>query len=108
MAAATSSSSSVTPNFNPDELIQQLFECKPLTEAQVKELCERAREIFVKESNVHLVRAPVTSVRPRFPCAIFEHRFLRGNWAKRFLCFLSVKRIRRFDVALVLVTALLI
>ena len=61
MMAATSSSS-LTSTFNPDELIQQLFECKPLTEAQVKELCERAREIFVKESNVHLVRAPVTSM----------------------------------------------
>eukprot|EP00670_Eutreptiella_braarudii_P014659 CAMPEP_0174336314 /NCGR_PEP_ID=MMETSP0810-20121108/21468_1 /TAXON_ID=73025 ORGANISM="Eutreptiella gymnastica-like, Strain CCMP1594" /NCGR_SAMPLE_ID=MMETSP0810 /ASSEMBLY_ACC=CAM_ASM_000659 /LENGTH=282 /DNA_ID=CAMNT_0015455187 /DNA_START=126 /DNA_END=975 /DNA_ORIENTATION=+ len=47
-------------SFNPDELIEQLFQCKTISEAQVKELCDRAREIFAKENNVHLVRAPVT------------------------------------------------
>lgn len=46
--------------FNPDELIEQLFDCKPLSEDQVKELYDKAREIFAKENNVHLVRAPVT------------------------------------------------
>lgn len=35
---------------------------KPLSEAHVKQLCDMARAIFVEESNVHPVRAPVTVV----------------------------------------------
>ena len=58
MVSTPSSGSS----WDPDALIEQLFECKPLSEAHVKELCDRAREIFAKENNVHLVRAPVTGI----------------------------------------------
>jgi serine/threonine-protein phosphatase 2A catalytic subunit len=36
------------------------MQCKPLSEAEVKALCEKAREIFVEESNVQPVRCPVT------------------------------------------------
>ncbi|CAI5488218.1 unnamed protein product, partial [Closterium sp. Naga37s-1] len=43
-----------------DGHIAQLQECKPLSEAEVKALCEKAREILVEESNVQPVRCPVT------------------------------------------------
>lgn len=44
---------------NLDRQIAQLFECKPLPEAEVKQLCEKAKEILMEESNVQPVRAPV-------------------------------------------------
>jgi len=43
-----------------DKQIETLMECKPLPEERVKALCEIAKEIFAKESNVVSVRAPVT------------------------------------------------
>ena len=43
-----------------DSQINQLLECKPLSEDSIKALCEKAKEILVKESNVQPVRAPVT------------------------------------------------
>jgi serine/threonine-protein phosphatase 2A catalytic subunit len=43
-----------------DRQIEQLVDCKPLTEAEVKELCEKGKEILVKEQNVQPVRCPVT------------------------------------------------
>ena len=36
------------------------MECKQLTENQVKSLCEKAKEILQKESNVQEVKCPVT------------------------------------------------
>jgi serine/threonine-protein phosphatase 2A catalytic subunit len=66
-------------NVNPNEIgnldnyIEQLMNCKPLKESEVKFLCDKvilyiiififkykAKEIFQKESNVQSVRAPVT------------------------------------------------
>nr|CDJ92149.1 Metallophosphoesterase domain containing protein [Haemonchus contortus] len=43
-----------------DQWIEQLYECKQLSENQVKTLCEKAKEIIEKESNVQEVRCPVT------------------------------------------------
>ncbi|KAI4813984.1 hypothetical protein KUCAC02_003202 [Chaenocephalus aceratus] len=43
-----------------DLWIEQLNECKQLSEGQVKSLCEKAKEILTKESNVQEVRCPVT------------------------------------------------
>jgi serine/threonine-protein phosphatase 2A catalytic subunit len=43
-----------------DKHIETLMECKPLSEADVKQLCERAKETLIQESNVSVVRAPVT------------------------------------------------
>ena len=43
-----------------DEQIDKLLECKPLPEDSIKALCEKAKEILVKESNVQPVRTPVT------------------------------------------------
>ena len=50
-----------------DAQIDQLLQCKPLSEAEVKALCEKAQEIFVEESNVQPVKCPVT-VRGRGVC----------------------------------------
>ena len=43
-----------------DSWIEQLMECKQLSENQVKILCEKAKEILSKESNVQGVKCPVT------------------------------------------------
>ena len=43
-----------------DKQLELLKECKPLTELEVKELCEKAKEIISKELNVQPVRCPVT------------------------------------------------
>ncbi|XP_059168083.1 serine/threonine-protein phosphatase 2A catalytic subunit beta isoform-like [Physella acuta] len=43
-----------------DEWINELYECRPLSEAQVKSLCDKAREILTRESNVQAVTCPVT------------------------------------------------
>uniref|UniRef100_A0A1B0CVB5 Serine/threonine-protein phosphatase n=1 Tax=Lutzomyia longipalpis TaxID=7200 RepID=A0A1B0CVB5_LUTLO len=43
-----------------DQWIEQLNECKQLTETQVKTLCDKAKEILSKESNVQEVKCPVT------------------------------------------------
>ena len=47
--------------FDVEHLISQLYsDCKPISEHQVISLCDRARDIFSLESNVHVVNAPVT------------------------------------------------
>uniref|UniRef100_A0A6N2N9P1 Serine/threonine-protein phosphatase n=1 Tax=Salix viminalis TaxID=40686 RepID=A0A6N2N9P1_SALVM len=43
-----------------DHQIEQLMECKPLGEAEVKTLCDQARAILVEEWNVQPVKCPVT------------------------------------------------
>ncbi len=43
-----------------DTWIEQLKECKPLQESHIKYLCEQAKDILSKESNVQEVRCPVT------------------------------------------------
>ncbi|MCD7451497.1 Serine/threonine-protein phosphatase PP2A-2 catalytic subunit [Datura stramonium] len=43
-----------------DRQIEQLMECKPLSEADVKTLCDQARAILVEEWNVQPVKCPVT------------------------------------------------
>jgi len=43
-----------------DGAIEQLRECKPLSEDHIKVLCEKAKETLKDESNVAQVRAPVT------------------------------------------------
>ncbi|CAA3015138.1 serine threonine- phosphatase PP2A-2 catalytic subunit [Olea europaea subsp. europaea] len=45
---------------NIDEQISQLMECKPLSEQDVRLVCEKAKEILIEESNVQPVKSPVT------------------------------------------------
>lgn len=42
-----------------DKQLEQLYECKTLSEVEMKALCDKAKEILMKESNVQPVRAPV-------------------------------------------------
>jgi len=43
-----------------DGWLETLKECKQLSEDHVKELCDKAREIFQRETNVQPVKCPVT------------------------------------------------
>jgi len=43
-----------------DTWIEQLYDCKPLEEKDVGLLCLKAREVFMRMSNVQPVRCPVT------------------------------------------------
>merc|ERR1711935_840124 len=43
-----------------DQTIEQIMNCRPLSEKSVKQLCALAKDILVKENNVVKVRAPVT------------------------------------------------
>eukprot|EP00033_Pygsuia_biforma_P001079 GCRY01001228.1.p1 GENE.GCRY01001228.1~~GCRY01001228.1.p1 ORF type:complete len:307 (+),score=46.04 GCRY01001228.1:180-1100(+) len=45
-----------------DAQIEQVMQCKYLSETEVEELCDKAREIFIEESNVHPVSVPVTII----------------------------------------------
>ncbi len=45
---------------NLDKQIEQLMRCEYLKESEVKELCDKAKEILFEESNVQIVEAPVT------------------------------------------------
>ena len=42
-----------------DSWIEQIKKCKPLQENHVKYLCEQAKDILSKESNVQEVKSPV-------------------------------------------------
>jgi hypothetical protein len=46
--------------YDPDRWLAQLMECRHLSEAEMKLLCARVREILVEESNIQPVSAPVT------------------------------------------------
>ena len=45
---------------NLDEQIEQLRKCQYITEIEVKLLCEKAKELFIEESNVVIIDAPIT------------------------------------------------
>lgn len=60
MAMAMNAVPSNTAHGNLDERIALLMQCKPLSEYEVKGLCEKAKEILMKESNVQPVKSPVT------------------------------------------------
>ncbi|KAF7016782.1 hypothetical protein CFC21_080235 [Triticum aestivum] len=49
-----------SPHGGLDDQIERLMQCKPLPEAEVRALCEKAKEILMEESNVQPVRSPVT------------------------------------------------
>lgn len=48
--------------FLMDEQIEQLLRCEIIKESEVKELCNKAREILIEESNVQRVDSPVTVI----------------------------------------------
>lgn len=69
-----------------DSWIEQLKECKQLQENHVKFLCDRAKDILSKESNVQEVHCPVTvcgdvHVRKSYFINYFSNSFIfRDNF----------------------------
>jgi len=45
-----------------DKQIDQLRRCEYIKEAEVKELCDKAKVILIEEINVQSVEAPVTVI----------------------------------------------
>jgi serine/threonine-protein phosphatase 2A catalytic subunit len=43
-----------------DKQIEDLFQCKYLSELEVKNLCDKVKEILIKEENIQPVRCPIT------------------------------------------------
>ena len=43
-----------------EKQIEDLFNCKYLPEEEVKDLCAKAKELFIKEPNIQIVHCPVT------------------------------------------------
>ena len=43
-----------------DQQIEKLRRCELIKESEVKDLCHKAREILIEESNVQRISAPVT------------------------------------------------
>lgn len=60
--AAAAAPATTLSNGDLDRFMDQLLSetCKPLSEDEVKSLCEKAREILMEESNVQAVSCPVT------------------------------------------------
>lgn len=63
-----------------DAWISHLGDCKQLTEADIKRLCEKAREILLEESNVQAVRCPVTV------CGDIHGQFVRVKCDSKMAC----------------------
>ena len=71
-----------------DSWIEQLKECKQLQENHVKFLCDHAKDILAKESNVQEVHCPVTvcgdvhvSKKPSKYVSLYSISFFpRGNF----------------------------
>ena len=49
-----------TVHYDIDKFIEQLYECKPLKEEEIKFLIEKSKEILAEEKNVQEVPCPVT------------------------------------------------
>ncbi len=45
-----------------DQQIEKLRRCELIKESEVKDLCHKAREILIEESNVQRISAPVTVI----------------------------------------------
>lgn len=45
---------------SPHRQIEQLRRCEPISEAEVKDVCSKAREILLEEGNIQYVDSPVT------------------------------------------------
>tara|TARA_R110002050_G_scaffold175355_9_gene308271 strand:+ start:571 stop:777 length:207 start_codon:yes stop_codon:yes gene_type:complete len=59
---------------NLDAQIEKLKNCEIISEKEVKELCLKAREILMEESNVQRVDSPVTvceCLLKKYPASFF-------------------------------------
>ena len=58
--SAATTCSTVMSRYDPDKWIQQLMQCQPLSEPEIKLLCNKVRNILMEESNIQPVSTPVT------------------------------------------------
>ena len=63
--------------FDLDACIQQLLHKQLLHEALLREICEKTKEVLMRESNVVHVSAPVTVVGDIHGCALLQTHHLR-------------------------------
>jgi hypothetical protein len=47
-------------NFDIDKLLESLMKCITPKEAEAKDLCQKAKEIFINEDNLIQIEAPIT------------------------------------------------
>lgn len=71
-----------------DRQIEQLKNCELIKEAEVKQLCQKAKEILVEEANVQRVFAPVTVSF----LSIIDASHSRNITFANFLTFLTTAR----------------
>lgn len=55
-----------------DRQIESLKKCECIKESEVRDLCNKAREIFIEESNVQRVESPVTVALFEFTITMFK------------------------------------
>ncbi|KAK8060480.1 hypothetical protein PG996_010410 [Apiospora saccharicola] len=71
-----------------DKAIAQLRACRPIPEAQVRELCHKARELLIEEGNVVTVAAPVTAMTDtttdmrRYPWPVPRSHGALSSWRR--------------------------
>ncbi|PQP93820.1 putative protein phosphatase 2A-3 [Prunus yedoensis var. nudiflora] len=88
---------------NLDEQIAQLMQCKPLSEPEVRGLCEKAKEILMEESNVQQVNGEKGALVRSYTCPLMvsllrkEREEFGGRdskaeqfWNKRFCAYNNI------------------
>ena len=60
--SAINQNASATTNADLDRQIEQLKRCECIKEAEVKDLCNRARDILLEESNIQNIYSPITVI----------------------------------------------
>jgi serine/threonine-protein phosphatase 4 catalytic subunit len=55
-----SSNNPPTNNADLDRQIEQLKRCECIKESEVRDLCNRARDILLEESNIQNIYSPIT------------------------------------------------
>ena len=60
MSGAANPNSSATINADLDRQIELLKRCECIKESEVRDLCNRARDILLEESNIQNIYSPIT------------------------------------------------
>ena len=83
--------------FDLDACIQQLLHKQLLHEALLREICEKTKEVLMRESNVVHVSAPVTVVGDIHGCALLQTHHLRvvtlNHFSSQFYDLIEIFRI---------------
>ncbi len=60
MSGAANPNSSGTTNADLERQIEQLKRCECIKESEVRDLCNKARDILLEESNIQNIYSPIT------------------------------------------------